>query len=285
MSPKAPVVNGLSFDVEEYFHALNLRAAAPIQSWERQERRVAASTYRIMEQLARHQVRATFFFLGWVAERDPGLVRAVHAAGHEIGSHGMSHQMAGELGPERFRAEARDSKRLLEDAISGPVEGFRASTFSITRETEWAFEILAGEGYRYDSSVFPVRHDRYGHPEFSRTPLIVETGAGPLLEIPMLTLRVCGLNLPAAGGGYLRLLPLVLIQQALWRMNRSGHPGVLYLHPWEFDVDQPRLLNAGLPALRHYFGLARTEPRLERLLKRFRFGPLGRIAGPVSPAD
>ncbi|MFH0946713.1 MAG: XrtA system polysaccharide deacetylase [Planctomycetota bacterium] len=277
-SPGEEPVNGLSFDVEEHFHALNLREVAPMESWESQERRVAVPTRRLLEQLARHQVKATFFFLGWVAERDKGLVREVHAAGHEVASHGMSHQMAGELGPDRFREEARRSREILEDAIGGKVHGFRASTFSITRATAWALEILVEEGYRYDSSIFPVRHDRYGYPEFSRVAVRVDTPSGSLIEIPLLTLRCLGMNLPAAGGGYLRLLPLALIRRALSAMNRDGHPGVLYLHPWEFDEGQPRLLGAGLRAFRHYHGLARTGERLERLLRQFRFGPLELIA-------
>ena len=266
--------NGLSFDVEEYFHALNLRPVAPAETWDRQERRVAETTRRILERLAAHDVTATFYFLGWVARRDPQLVKDVHAAGHEIGSHGMSHQMAGELGPDAFRQEARESKAILEDATGAPVLGFRASTFSVTEETKWALTILKEEGYAYDSSVFPVRHDRYGWPSFSRVPVEVETEAGPLLEIPMLTLRRFGNNVPAAGGGYLRLLPLWLIDKALREMNAAGRAGVVYLHPWEFDPGQPRLLKGGLGAFRHYYGLSGTMRKLERLLDRHAFGPV-----------
>ncbi len=272
------VTNGLSFDVEEYFHALNLRSVAPEATWDRQERRVAATTRGLLEQLARHGVGATFFVLGWVARRDPDLVREIAAAGHEIASHGMSHQMAHELGPERFRAEARESKALLEDATGSEVRGFRASTFSIMESTRWAFEILVEEGYAYDSSVFPVRHDRYGYPDFARVPVPIDTPSGRLVEVPMLTLRRFGVNFPAAGGGYLRLLPLALIRRALIEMNRAGSPGIVYLHPWEFDAGQPRLLRGGLGALRHYFGLARTTAKLERLLIEFRFGPIGGLA-------
>ena len=266
--------NGLSFDVEEYFHALNLRPVAPAETWDRQERRVAETTRRILERLAAHDVTATFYFLGWVARRDPQLVKDVHAAGHEIGSHGMSHQMAGELGPDAFRQEARESKAILEDATGAPVLGFRASTFSVTEETKWALTILKEEGYAYDSSVFPVRHDRYGWPSFSRVPVEVETEAGPLLEIPLLTLRRFGNNVPAAGGGYLRLLPLWLIDKALREMNAAGRAGVVYLHPWEFDPGQPRLLKGGLGAFRHYYGLSGTMRKLERLLDRHAFGPV-----------
>lgn len=274
---RTPIVNGLSFDVEEYFHALNLRPVAPMETWDRQERRVAATTRAILETLGDRGLTATFYFLGWVAKRDATLVKEVHAAGHEVGSHGMSHQMAGELGPDAFRDEARESKAILEDAIGAPVRGFRASTFSVTEATRWAFEVLREVGYEYDSSVFPVRHDRYGWPSFSRVPIRIDTPAGELLEIPMLTLRRLGMNLPAAGGGYLRLLPLHLVHKALKEMNAAGHPGVVYLHPWEFDPDQPRLLKGGLGAFRHYFGLDRTMGKLERLLDRHAFGPVGAI--------
>src|SRR5690606_23391732 len=158
----------------------NLRPVAPEETWDRQERRVAATTRSILEVLAARDVKATFFFLGWVARRDEALVKEVHAAGHEVASHGMSHRMANELGPAAFREEARDSKAILVDATVAPVLGFRASTFSVTEETRWAFDVLREEGYTYDSSVFPVRHDRYGWPSFSRIPVEVETTAGPL---------------------------------------------------------------------------------------------------------
>ncbi|MBI4878942.1 MAG: DUF3473 domain-containing protein [Planctomycetes bacterium] len=286
---RAAPANGLSFDVEEYFHALNLRPVAPPASWEALERRAAGATRQILDLLAARGVRATFFFLGWVARRDPGLVRAVRAAGHEVASHGMTHQMAGELGPARFREEARASKALLEDLTGAPVEGFRASTFSITPGTRWAFEELVAAGYRWDSSVFPVRHDRYGWPGFARVPVRIDTPSGGLIEVPLLTLRLLGANLPAAGGGYLRLLPLRLVRSALSQMNRAGSPGVLYLHPWEFDAGQPRLLPRGIAGLRHYFGLKRTRARLERLLDEFPFGTVGALAaggeGSSAPGD
>ncbi len=271
---RSSLAHALSFDVEEYFHALNLRPVAPADQWEGLERRVAATTRQILVQLRQHEVKATFFFLGWVVKRDPKLVREVHAEGHEIASHGMTHQMAGELGPVAFRQEAIESKTILEDAIGASIAGFRASTFSITESTSWALEILAEVGYRYDSSIFPVRHDRYGWPEFSRFPVRVATRSGPLVELPMLTWRILGTNLPAAGGGYLRLLPLALVNRALMQSNEIGQPGILYLHPWEFDAGQPRLLGGGLSALRHYHGLDRTKEKLERLLERHRFVPL-----------
>lgn len=280
------MIHGLSFDVEEYFHALNLRPVAPAASWDGLERRTAASTREILDQLDEHGVKATFFVLGWVAQRDPGLVREIAARGHEVGSHGMSHQMAGELGRAAFLDEARTSKQILEQAIGAAVGGFRASTFSVMPATRWALEALAEAGYRYDSSVFPVRHDRYGWPAFPRTAVTIATPAGPIIEVPMLTLRRFGMNLPAAGGGYLRLLPAGLITRALDDMAAAGRPGVLYLHPWEFDAGQPRLLRGGLGAFRHYFGLSRTRAKLDRLLRRYRFGPVAACAdGPVETWD
>lgn len=269
--------NGLSFDVEEHFHALNLRPVAPEATWDAQERRVADSTRGLLELLADRDIRCTFFFLGWVARRDPDLVRAVKSAGHEVACHGMSHKMAQELGPDAFRVEARECKRLLEDLTGDRVDGFRASTFSITPSTRWALDVLIEEGYRFDSSVFPVRHDRYGDPSFPRWPVTVETKSGRIVELPMLTLRLFGANVPAAGGGYMRLLPPTLMRTAISRMNAAGKPGILYMHPWEFDPGQPRLLKRGLGAFRHYFGLARMRSRLVGLLDRYEFGTLGEL--------
>ncbi|MBL8768262.1 MAG: DUF3473 domain-containing protein [Planctomycetes bacterium] len=277
-TPAGPIENGISFDVEEYFHALNLRPVAPEAAWDGMQRRTATTTRELADQLAAHGVKSTFFFLGWVAARDRALVKAIHAAGHEIGSHGVSHRMADELGADAFRDEARSSKALLEDITGAPVHGFRASTFSIGPRTPFALEVLVEEGYRWDSSVFPVRHDRYGDPTFSRVPVVVRTPAGPIVELPLLTWRVLGQNVPAAGGGYLRLLPVAIVEKALRAMNADGAPGVLYLHPWEFDPGQPRLLRGGLGAWRHYSGLRGTRAKLERLLGKFRFGPLGPIA-------
>ena len=266
----SPVAHGLSFDVEEYFHALNLRPEAPPERWEELPRRAAASTQRLLGLLDEYGARATFFFLGWVARREPDLVRLVHAAGHEVASHGMSHAMAQELGPERFRAEARESKALLEDLVGAPIRGFRASTFSVTPATRWAFEILAEEGYDYDSSVFPVRHDRYGWPAFPDRPVVLGRSGG-LVELPMLTLRLFGTSWPAAGGGYLRLLPAGFVGCALRRAAREGRPGVLYLHPWEFDPDQPRLARGAVRRWRHHVGMRGLAGKLRALLGRHRF--------------
>ncbi len=277
------VVHGLSFDVEEAFHALNLWTATPPESWPGQPPRAEAVVERILALLAEHRTRATFFVLGLVAERTPAVVRRIVEAGHELASHGWSHRMAGDLGPQGFEQDVRRARGLLQDLSGTPVEGFRASTFSIGRGTRWALPLLARCGHAWDSSVFPVRHDRYGDVHFPPVPVHLELGPGlPLREYPLLTRPFLGRRWPAAGGGYLRLLPFGLVDGALRRSAADGVPGVVYLHPWELDPGQPRHDLGLLRTLRHYHGLQRVEGRLVRLLERHRFGPVGSI--PV-PAD
>ena len=273
--------NGISIDVEEYFHALNLRPAFPEERWPELPRRAEVGVHKFLRLLERSGHKATFFVLGWVAEHEPELVETIVQAGHEIASHGHSHRMAQELGPEGFRADVQRSLALLEPLAGRPIEGFRASTFSVTRKTWWALEVLADLGLRYDSSIFPVRHDRYGIPDFARHPVQVETECGPLVELPLLTWRVLGTNLPAAGGGYLRQFPLWYFQRAIQSMNRTGQPAVLYLHPWELDPEQPRAdarRIGRLSSLRHYRNLERMEERVRRLLDAHAFEPLGQLA-------
>jgi polysaccharide deacetylase family protein (PEP-CTERM system associated) len=277
----AEVVNGLSIDVEEYFHAVNLRPAFPESQWPTLARRAEVGVERSLRILERSGQKATFFVLGWVAEHEPQLVRAIAAAGHEIASHGHSHRMVDELGEEAFAADVAKSVELLARLSPAPIEGFRASTFSVTAKTWWALTVLARMGFRYDSSVFPVRHDRYGVPDFARTPVELALDGRRLVELPLLTWRLLGQNLPAAGGGYLRQFPLRYTQMALRAMNRAGRPGVLYLHPWELDPDQPRApasVIGRLGHLRHYRNLERTAERLERLVFEFRFAPLRELA-------
>lgn len=274
--------HGLSIDVEEYFHALNLRRAFPQHQWPRLPRRARIGVERCLRLLERSGQRATFFVLGWVAEHEPDLVRSIVQAGHEIGSHGYSHAMAGELGRGGFVEDVRQSLAALAAASGGAsVRGFRASTFSITREHWWALEELVRLGLAYDSSIFPVHHDRYGIPDFPRVPVHVATPAGSIVELPLLTWRPFGFNLPAAGGGYLRQFPLWYTRRAIEAAERHGMPAVLYLHPWELDPDQPRAAPGSLgrlAALRHYRNLQRTEERLARLLQRFEFGTLHELA-------
>jgi polysaccharide deacetylase family protein (PEP-CTERM system associated) len=276
------VVHGLSFDVEEAFHALNLWTATPPESWPSQPPRAEAVVERLLALLDAHRVKASFFVLGLVAERTPGVVRRIVAAGHELASHGHSHRMAGDLGPAAFEQDVRRARGLLQDLSGAPVEGFRASTFSIGRGTRWALPLLARCGHSWDSSVFPVRHDRYGDVHFPPVPVHLSLPDGlTLREYPLLTRPFLGRRWPAAGGGYLRLLPFGLVDGALRRAACDGQPGVIYLHPWELDPGQPRHDLGRLRTLRHYHGLERVESRLVRLLERHRFGPIGAIDVPA----
>lgn len=276
------ICHGLSFDVEEAFHALNMWGATPPASWHQQDSRVAAVVDRILAQLDGHGVRATFFVLGLVAERTPAVVAAILSAGHELASHGYSHLMAGDLGPAGFAADVDRARKVLQDLSGQPIEGFRASTFSIGRGTRWGLESVAAAGHSWDSSVFPVRHDRYGDPAFPwrATHLLLQSGR-PLREYPLLTRSAFGRRWPAAGGGYLRLLPAMLVHGALAASARQGEPGVIYLHPWELDPGQPRHRLGGLRTVRHYLGLSRVAHKLDGLLRRHSFGPIGEIVVPA----
>lgn len=272
------VRHGLSFDVEEAHHALNMWGATPPDTWDRQPARAEAAVEGILSLLDEHDVRATFFVLGLVAERTPQVVRRIVEAGHELASHGYGHRMAGDLGPEAFEQDVRRARGLLQDLSGAAVEGFRASTFSIGRGTRWALPLVARAGHTWDSSIFPVRHDRYGDPTFPRHPVHLRMPDGaPLREYPLLTRRLLGRNWPAAGGGYLRLLPFAVVDGALTASTAAGQPGVVYLHPWELDPDQPRHRLGALRTLRHYHGLSRVRGRLQRLLQRHAFGPVGTL--------
>jgi polysaccharide deacetylase family protein (PEP-CTERM system associated) len=262
----------LSFDVEEYFHVEAAASSLPREQWETLEKRLPDSVERLLGLLDRHEVRATFFILGWVARQEQGVVRRISDAGHEVASHGMTHAMLQRIGADAFREELIDSRKLLEDISGRQVLGYRAPTFSVTHSTAWALDVLAEAGYRYDSSIFPVRHDRYGVPEAPRFPHIaIGPGGGRILEIPPLTLRAAGTNFPAGGGGYFRLFPMGIFVRALRKAAAAGHPGMIYLHPWEIDPDQPELPLGRLSRWRHRVNLGRTFGRLDRLLGRFRF--------------
>lgn len=258
-------------DVEEHFQVLALAPWVPRERWQALESRVARNVDRLLELLARHSATATFFTLGWVAERQPAMVRAIAAAGHEVASHGWDHRRVTELQPDEFREQVRRTKSILEDLSGQPCIGYRAPNYSIVAGREWALDILLEEGYRYDSSLFPIRRPGYGYARGGRDPHWLERPVGRLLEVPPATLRVWGLNLPAAGGAYFRLLPPILVHAALREAERRGQPGTFYMHPWEFDADQPRFAVPILTFFRHYGGLGATWGRLERLLREFRF--------------
>lgn len=271
-------INALTVDVEDYFQVAALAEAVSRDDWEAMEYRVEANTDRLLARFDQHGIRATFFTLGWVAERSPALVRRIQAAGHEIASHGYSHQLIYNQTPEIFREETRRSKQILEDITGQSVTGYRAASYSITNESRWALDILAEEGFTWDSSIFPVHHDRYGMPGTPRWPHRLKTDEGhELAEFPLSTLQLPGYTLPIAGGGYFRLFPYWFSQWGLGQINRQSQPFVFYLHPWEVDPGQPRLKVKWLSRFRHYNNLDVCEARLEKLLRRFRFAPMSEV--------
>jgi len=260
-----------SVDVEEHFQVSAFDRVLPRSAWDSQPSRVERNTDLLLDLLARHGATATFFTLGWVADRCPQLVRRIVEAGHEIGSHTWWHRRISSLTPDQFREEIRSSKRVLEDAGGAAVHGFRAPSFSVRPGMEWVFDVLLEEGYRYDSSLFPIRRPDYGYPPAPPRPHQIQRQAGTMLELPLATTEWLGLRIPAAGGGYLRHLPPALMDRALREHEMRGIPAMLYIHPWEVDPEQPRLPVGFVTRFRHYRGLERTATRLERLLAAHRF--------------
>lgn len=277
--------HALSFDVEEYFQVANFYEAFPRERWDEVPSRLDVGMERILAALERHGASATFFFLGWIAERHPEWVQRCLAAGHEVASHGYDHVFLWELGPEGFEEDLRRTEAALEAAGAPRPEGFRACTFTVTRQSWWAFEVLARRGYRYDSSVHPVAHPVYGVPDFEPGLSRVETPEGTVLELPVSTLRALGRNWPVGGGGYFRLWPGALTRAALASLERSGRPASIYLHPWEFDPEQPRVPASPSARFRHYLNLERTLPRLEALLERFEFTSYSRVLADLGAPD
>lgn len=277
-------VHALSFDVEEYFQVANLRNHFSRESWDDVPSRLSVGMDAILGALDRHRARCTFFYLGWIAERHPALVRRCLDAGHEIASHGYEHTFLWDLAtPEALDADlARTEAALVAAGAPRPV-GFRASTFTLTRKTWWAFEVLARRGYRYDSSIHPVHHPVYGVPDFDPYVSTVPTPAGNVVEFPVSTYPLFGRNVPVGGGGYFRLLPIAVTTRALKSLSKRGRAASFYLHPWEFDPAQPRCPAAWHQRFRHYLNLNRTLPRLERLLGEFRFAPMVEVLGLERP--
>lgn len=263
-------------DVEEYFQVAALESVVPRTDWGALPSRVEESVRALCEMLERHGASGTFFVLGCVADRHPALVRALVRGGHEVASHGMDHRRVTELTPEEFRASVRESKDRLEQIAGVKVLGFRAPSFSIVPGREWALDILIEEGYRYDSSLFPVRRPGYGYPAGLRDVHRISRPSGTLLEIPPTTVALAGINLPAAGGAYLRLFPYALVRSGFRQAERRQRPGTFYIHPWELDPQQPRLQASWANRLRHYGGLDRVRGRLERLLAEFHFTSIAR---------
>ena len=265
--------NALTFDVEDYFHVEAVAASVSRADWGQFAPRVEHNTRRIMDLLDVHRVAATFFVLGWVADRHPALVREIHARGHEVGCHSYEHRLVHSMKRSEFRDDVRRAKATIEDAAGTVVYGYRAPTFSVVESSLWALDILAEEGFEYDSSVFPIHHDRYGMPAAPRFPHRVRGGSGDIVEFPMTTLRVAGQRLPFCGGGYFRLLPYAAIRAGLrWINGRERQPGIVYLHPWELDPQHPDLPLRGLGRRRHYLNIKGTAGKLERMLRDFAFG-------------
>ncbi len=258
-------------DVEEYFQVSAFESHVDRSSWDDRASRLEMGMSPLLELLARHGASGTFFILGWVAKRHPSIVHAIAAGGHEIASHGWGHERITQLTQDKFRESVRDSRAILEDISGRRVFGYRAPSFSIVRGGEWALDVLLEEGYCYDSSLFPVRRRGYGFLGGKRDPYQIERAAGVLDEFPPATVKLGSAVLPAGGGAYFRLFPYALIQSALAAAERRGAPATFYIHPWELDPAQPRLAVPLKTRVRHYGGLARTIPRLEKLLKEFRF--------------
>jgi polysaccharide deacetylase family protein (PEP-CTERM system associated) len=267
---RATIVNALTIDVEDYFHVSAFASQITRDEWQRMECRVERNVERVLALLADGRATATFFTLGWVAERYPALIHRIVAAGHEVASHGFGHERASEQSPKAFLADIRLAKAILEDIAGTEVAGYRAPSFSVNPANAWTQDAIAEAGYRYSSSIYPIRHDHYGDPDADR---FVHQARPGLIEIPIATVRLAGRNWPAGGGGYFRLLPYCVSRWSIVHINAvERRPAMFYFHPWEIDTEQPRV--AGAPAksrFRHYVNLHRMAPRLVRLLRDFRW--------------
>lgn len=264
--------NILSVDVEDYFQVEAFADVVDRFQWESYSCRVEDNTKRLLDLLDEYGTRATFFILGWVAERFPTLVREIVARGHEPACHSYWHRLIYTLTPEEFRKDTCRAKEVIEQAANMAIYGYRAPSYSITARSLWALDILAESGFTYDSSIFPIRHDTYGIPDAPRTPFRIPTPSGPLVECPITTFRWLGKqNLPVGGGGYLRILPFWYTRLGISRAQREGVPLIVYLHPWEIDPGQPRIQARLRSRVRHYTNLGKMAGRLRRLLRQVRF--------------
>jgi polysaccharide deacetylase family protein (PEP-CTERM system associated) len=278
--------NALTVDLEDYFHVSAYAGKVRLEEWDSYPSRVAANTDRLLAMLAEYNCLATFFVLGWVAEKKPEVVARVAAAGHEIACHSLLHRKIFDLTPQEFREDTRRAKAVIEDATGKKVLGYRAPSFSVTKKSSWALEILASEGFQYDSSVFPVEHPSYGVPEAPRTPFWVNTPSGRILEFPMPTLTIGSRRSPIGGGAYLRFLPYSYTRWAIRHLNQyENFPVCVYIHPWELDPEQPRLGGSLSARARHYFGLRGTEAKLRKLLSDVEFCPLGSLISEMGPVE
>ena len=273
-----PIQNALSVDVEDYFQVSAFAKSIDQNDWDTHPLRVENNTRRLMDMFDEAQVKATFFVLGWVADRNRDLIKEIALRGHEVACHGYSHQLIYNQTPEVFREETIRSKALLEDIVQMPVRGYRAASYSITNDSLWALDILAEAGFVYDSSIFPVRHDRYGNPDAREVPHMLKTPKGhSLVEFPLSTAKIFNYKLPVAGGGYFRLYPYALTKAGLAQINRRHQPFIFYLHPWEIDTEQPRIEAGWFSRFRHYNNLEKCESRLQQLMKDFQFGTVAQV--------
>jgi polysaccharide deacetylase family protein (PEP-CTERM system associated) len=278
--------NALTVDLEDYFHVSAYAGKVRLEEWDSYPSRVEANTDRLLAMLAEYKCLATFFVLGWVAEKKPEVVARVAAAGHEIACHSLLHRKIFDLTPQEFREDTHRAKAVIEDAAGKKVLGYRAPSFSVTKKSSWALEILASEGFQYDSSVFPVEHPSYGVPEAPRTPFWVNTPSGRILEFPMPTLTIGSRRSPIGGGAYLRFLPYSYTRWAIRHLNQyENFPVCVYIHPWELDPEQPRLGGSLSARARHYFGLRGTEAKLRKLLSDVEFCPLGSLISEIGPVE
>ena len=247
-----------------------------IHQWGNFESRIKNNTIRVLDVVDRYSLKGTFFILGWVAERYPWIVKEIDRRGHEVACHSYCHRLVYNMTSEQFREDTRKAKAIIEGIIGKEISGYRAPSYSITKKSLWALKILAEEGFKYDSSIFPIRHDRYGFPAYSRFPVMEDTGAdGKILEIPLSTIKVFGENLPVGGGGYLRMYPLWLTHYAIRELNeKEKRSAIVYVHPWELDPDQPKMMGNRLSMFRHYLNLGKTEGRLKSLFDSFKFQPI-----------
>jgi polysaccharide deacetylase family protein (PEP-CTERM system associated) len=274
-STRQPIFNALTVDVEDYYMVSAFSDVVKFEDWHTYESRIEHNTYKIVNLLNEYKVKATFFVLGWIAQHHPDLIREIHSTGHEIACHGYNHKLVYHLTHEQFRKDVRMAKHILEDITGTPVVGYRAASYSIVKKNLWALDVLIEEGFQYDSSIFPIHHDRYGFPEAERFPHIIQRSIGTILEFPPSTYRLFKQNIPVAGGGYLRLYPFQLTKAAIKRINeKENNIAILYIHPWEIDEHQPRLNGKWQSKMRHYINLKSTMPKLTTFLNEFRFKPL-----------
>lgn len=270
------VLNAFTVDVEDYYHVSAFADSVRRERWREYESRVDRNTRELLDLLEAHGTKGTFFVLGWVAEHQPQLVVEIHARGHEVACHGFSHELVYNQCPRVFREETLRAKCFLEDTVGAAVLGYRAASYSVTHQSLWSFDILVEAGFSYDSSIFPIRHDRYGLIAAPRLPFCVELeGGASIREFPLTTAKYIGFRVPVAGGGYFRLFPYAYTRSGLSRVNeRDRAPVVFYVHPWEIDPGQPRLNGTLLSRIRHYTGLQRCGQRLQKLLTDFRWAPM-----------